>query len=363
MRPFRRARTTPPHRPSPAAVDRLALDVDREVQQLRSGLTDDLILALLMLEEGEPEEAHRLVDVGTSRLRRFHESLERSLAAASAEREAEAVIAAAEAAQDQPENQAQTRAETRAQTRAQTQHDRRRPLGALTSVVVTAVAVAAALVLSMTVPPDDPRVLAGARGDVSAEARSVDDADLADRDALDSRFAPGVARRVTRGRILAIATEGVEVLRLFDSRRTPLVRLGEGSGGPLAVLLGVERLVGSLLPVETPREALEDLRELDVIPLDEPDASPEPSEADEPGGESGTRSDAPTEPSETPAEPRHGEEQPSPEPSDDDPSDGSESDDASPSSWVPEEAAGSTTGGGSSGSAGSDDAESDDSIL
>lgn len=359
MRPFRRGTTRQP--PSAVAVGRLARDVDREVADLREGLADDLILALLLLENGEPEEAGHIVDVGSARLRRFHDQLERSVAAAAVERDAEEILAAAE---DAPGDRPPTR----------------HPLRTFASATAAAAALVAALLVVASPPSDGPQLLAGALGDGESEA-AADDTGI--RDALDHRFGAPADAPTASTTGLARADERMDVLRLFDDRRTALTRLGERRGGALAVLLGVERLVAGLLPTEPPSSLADKLEQIEGVggPSDELWTAPIPMEdeaaEDEDAASDGSPSEPPTDeadtppetdeaPTETPEEPSEGDqpsetpEEPSEEPTSAESEGGTQTaDEDDPHPWSPGDAAEPTTADGSSGAEASPSPEDD----
>lgn len=174
--------------PSPAAAERLAGAVSREVADLREGIVDDLILALLLHDDDRGFD-----DAGDDRIRRFHGRLEDAIAAAAVEREAEEVVAAACRRQERPP-----------------------VLRALAAAGAAALALVAALSVTDDGPSAPLELAADARGAAGdAEAPGEGGVPAGTRPALE-RFDRGVVVDEFGTEPAVGASDGSQVLRLFD---------------------------------------------------------------------------------------------------------------------------------------------------
>lgn len=255
--------------PSPESTGRLADRLHREVEDLRDELTDDLLLALLLLGEDEGEEAVGLLDLGSDRLHRFQDRVEGAVADAAVEREAEQVLTAAGADGHGTGTGSGARGTARR----------------IRALATVAAAALAAIVALVSVEPSDPEL-------VAARASSPPAATAPSGSGPPDVSAAGGARGSTDGAgtdesvsATAVTPDGrLEALRAIGDEGDVLAFLGkEPRRSAVAALFGVDRLVGELvagagetLPSETTGAVAETASELEV-PLDASSPEPEPT--------------------------------------------------------------------------------------
>lgn len=261
--------------PSEKAVERLATSVEREVDALREEFSDDLLLTMLLLDAGEVDEAQRLVDSQTDRLRRFEQHVDEAVASAAVEREAEGVVAAAGSRDE----------------------DRRLP--ALATGVLTATAGFLAVLAILAGPADDPDHVASE----SLERLRTDP--------RHSVHEPGASAREQRAPATAAQPEGprdgmaagdepgsgFDVLRLIGGPGRLLADLADDGESPLDVLLNVGELIRKLEPEIEQIRARQDAPEGEAEP-EEQSPQEEPS-----GDEAGAEEEPPAVGGEEPAPP------------------------------------------------------------
>lgn len=309
--------------PSDASTGRLADRLQREIEDLRSGLTDDLLLTLMLLGEDAVDEAVGVLDDGSERLQRFQDQVEDAVADAAVERDAEAVLAAAAVPDERRRDQA-----------GDVQRGRGTAFRIRALASVAAAALAAVVAVVSVEPSEAPELVAASASSEpatsgpaapGASAGSSRDRRTDATGASSAEPAP-TERGVTPG-------DRLEALRIIGDQGGILARLGsEPRRSAVAALFGVERLIGQIvadagdvLPSETVDAVEETISELE-LPPDEPSSEPtsEDAPADEPAEE-------PSAPEPTATEGPTATEEPTEDPSEEDPSEASDDPDAEPS--------------------------------
>ncbi len=243
--------------PSSDTTGRLVRAVGGELDRLRSDVADELVLVRLLLNVGQVEAAHRLMDKQSARMRHFQDHVEAAIASAVVERTAEEILAEASEAPDRPDFTPRAAADEAGRGTAVVPAETGAFRGASEPRLRLLVAAASLVVLAAVFATSGPlpalhEFVAGRSNGSShstregARNRGEDrNATAGDVSATESEEASPPSADDT----LKDSADAPEILLLLGR----LARFAEGSGGaPVSALLDVDRLVARLVTEVAP---------------------------------------------------------------------------------------------------------------